>query len=256
MIQNDFIEVEAVLSEIVINTDDADFKKGVPKARYISWIQKAMQELAKETFYFKVTLDVDMPQNAQYKLPENIFNIRELYAYDGDICAPSATQNLYYKRLFNNMSDGKGYTAKVKDRGFGTPDLFVANYPSNFREYTGRNVSFKYAWNEIGGILMVSSDVLKYPYLRIVSNTYGVTVGENPIIPRAFERAVVDWVCVRFYTMMVSRDVRLYSPLLSIHKQSLEGIYGSWNQAKKFVKSMDTAKKEAMEEYMSSMIHK
>lgn len=85
----------------------------------------------------------------------------------------------------------------------------------------------------------------------------GVPNGDLPIIPRFFERAVVDYVKVRFYEAMKSRDPRMYRPLWVDAKGDLEDLVtGSWNKAKKRIKSMDTAQKESMEEYISSMYHK
>lgn len=85
----------------------------------------------------------------------------------------------------------------------------------------------------------------------------GVPNGELPIVPRFFERAVVDYVKLKFYDAMKGRDPRTYRPLWMDAKDDLENLVtGSWNKAKKRIKSMDTKEKESMEEYISSMFHK
>ena len=85
----------------------------------------------------------------------------------------------------------------------------------------------------------------------------GVENGNMPIIPRFFERAVVDYVKVKFYEAMKARDPRMYRPLWSDAKQDLENLTtGSWNKARKRIKSMDSREKASMEEYISSMYHK
>jgi hypothetical protein len=85
----------------------------------------------------------------------------------------------------------------------------------------------------------------------------GVENGELPVIPRFFERAVVDYVEEKFYNAMKARDVRMYRPLWQDAFTKLNDIVnGSWNKAKKRIKAMDSKEKASMEEYISSMYHK
>jgi hypothetical protein len=88
-------------------------------------------------------------------------------------------------------------------------------------------------------------------------NGMGVPNGDLPIVPRFFERAVVDYVEEKFYNAMKSRDPRMYRPLWSDASLKLNDLTnGSWNKARKRIKAMDTREKESMEEYISSMYHK
>jgi hypothetical protein len=49
----------------------------------------------------------------------------------------------------------------------------------------------------------------------------------------------------------------VYRPLWVDAKDDLENLTtGSWNKARKRIKSMDTQEKESLEEYMSSQYHK
>ena len=104
---------------------------------------------------------------------------------------------------------------------------------------------------------MLSESCKSYPYIRIIYNGMGVPNGDTPIIPRFFERAVVDFVEEKFYNAMKSRDIRKYRPLWTDSFQKLnDPRSGSWSKAKKRIKSMDSKEKESMEEYISSMYHK
>lgn len=256
MNQNDFVKVEHLLSEISTLVDDMDFKKGIPKGRYISWIQKAMQKLAMDTFYQKKLIDVEMPQNCQLELPADTFNIREVYLYNGTLCNPEKSQNVYWKRLFNNMGKGEGYTARVKDDGSNPSDIFMPNQ-SQFRHNHGNYTGPKYYWNFFEGTVMFSTDCRSYQFVRIIANGMGGEIGEMPEIPRFFEEAVTDYVRVKCFTTMLSRDPRFYSPLLNQAKNDLDNVVsGSWKEAKKRVKSMDSAQIESLNEYFSSMYHK
>jgi hypothetical protein len=85
----------------------------------------------------------------------------------------------------------------------------------------------------------------------------GVENGDLPIIPRFFERAVVEYVEERFYNAMKARDPRIYRVLWSdAYARLNDPVNGGWNKARKRIKAMDSQEKESMEEYISSMFHK
>ncbi len=256
MTSNDYVSIEHLLAEVTATVNDTDYKKGFPKGWYISRIQDAMQELSFDTFWLKVQQDVAMPENCQLEMPKNTFNIREIYLYNGSLCNPQKTQMVYWKRLFNNTASGDGYTAQVKDDGSNGSDI----YQPNQRVYTGNMQGFygpKYYYNVLNGLVMFSRECKGYSFVRIVYNGMGVENGDLPVIPRFFERAVVDYVEEKFYNAMKARDVRMYRPLWTDAYQKLNDLVnGSWNKAKKRIKAMDSKEKASMEEYISSMYHK
>jgi hypothetical protein len=256
MTSNDYVSIEHLLAEVTATVNDTDYKKGFPKGWYISRIQDAMQELSFDTFWLKVQQDVEFPENCQLEMPKNTFNIREIYLYNGSLCNPQKTQMVYWKRLFNNTASGDGYTAQVKDDGSNGSDI----YQPNQRVYTGNMQGFygpKYYYNVLNGLVMFSRECKGYSFVRIVYNGMGVENGDLPVIPRFFERAVVDYVEEKFYNAMKARDVRMYRPLWTDAYQKLNDLVnGSWNKAKKRIKAMDSKEKASMEEYISSMYHK
>jgi hypothetical protein len=258
MTSNDFVSVDHLLAEITATVNDIEFKNGFSKGWYSSRIQDALQELSFDTFWQKVTHDWEIPANCRIPMPPNVFNIREIYLYNGAICHPrGGTQVVYWKRLFDNSYDGQGYTAKVKDDGSNSGDLFQPNQRllhHNAQGFYGP----KFYYNVSGdGIIMLSPECRSFNYIRIRFNGMGVPNGDLPIVPRFFERAVVDYVKLKFYDAMKSRDPRTYRPLWGDAKEDLENLTtGSWNKARKRIKSMDTQEKESLEEFMSSMIHK
>jgi hypothetical protein len=253
---NDFVDVEHLLAEITATVNDTDYKKGFPKGWYISRIQDALQELSIDTFWLTAIFDYEIPENFQIPIPPNTFNLREIYAYQGSLCNPVKTQVVYWKRLFDNRYDGQGYTARVKDDGSNGADIFQPNqrtYTRNLQGYYGP----KYYYNIEDGLLMLSKDCQAFPYVRLKFNMMGNSIGDKPIVPRFFERAVVDYVKTKFYDAMKSRDPRMYRPLWVDAKGDLEDLTnGSWNKAKKRIKAMDTSAKSSMEEYISNMYHK
>jgi hypothetical protein len=255
MNSNDFISAEKIIAEVAQTVDDKDFKKGFSPGWFNSRVKDALQELAFETYYFKILRDFEVPKNLQIEMPEDTFNIREIYLYTGEICNPLKTQVVYHKRLFNNMHKGDGYSARVKDDGSNGGDVFQPNQ----RLYNINNQGFygpKYYYNVHDGVMMFSKECSAFPYVRVIFNGMGGEDGSLPVIPRFFQRAIVDFVEERYLNAMKMREPRKYNSLWQAAQMRLSSYTGSWAKAKQRVSSMDSAEKESMEEYISSMYHK
>lgn len=258
MVSNDFVTANHIIADVSATVDDKAFRKGFSKGWFISRIQDALQEMAVDTLWFYFQYDTPVPANCQVKIPENVFNIREIYLSNGTFCDPQMTQNVYYKRLFNNNYEGKGYSAKVKDDGSNSNDPFVSNQ-SNYSlpfltSFAAKNA---YYANEQNGILMLSQNCANYGFIRIIFNGYACAVGDVPIIPRFMEQAIKDKVLVAYYNAMKSRDPRKYRPLWVDAKNDLENPQtGSWNKTRKRANSMNTYERDSMNEYIGSLIHK
>lgn len=252
---NDFVSVEKIIAEVSQTVNDKDFKKGFPRGWFVSRIHDALQELAFDTYYQKITRDFEMPQHLQIDMPENTFNIREIYLYNGEICNPSRTQVVYHKRLFNNMHKGDGYTAKVKDDGSNMSDVFQPNQKLSSWNRQGF-YGPKYYYNVQNGVMMFSKECQAFPFVRVIFNGMGGVDGEKPVIPRFFQRAIVDYVEERYYNAMKSRHPRTFRSLWADAQARLDDYRGNWHKARKRIASMDSSEKESMEEYISSMYHK
>lgn len=255
---NDFTTADRVISIATGNVNDTDFKKGFSKGWYMSQLQQGLQDISIESRIFKHYQDEPVPSNLQLKMPKNVINIREIYLYNGTICNPTKTQVLHWKRLFNNMPNGEGYTARVKDDGSNPDDIFLPNQDtsrrSNYSGYGTRGA--KYYYNADNGVIMLSESSSSYPFIRVIYNTMGVEIGDLPVVPRLFERALVDYLEERYYNAQKSRQPRKYRLLWSDALNVLESNTGAWKKAIRRVKSMDLSQQESMNEYISSMYHK
>ncbi len=257
----DFVTLNHILAEVTTTVNDEEFRNGLTKGWYVSRVQDALQELAFDTFFQKITIDLDVPQQSlQLDMPENIFNIREMYVYNGDgCCSPNNSQRVYWKRQFNNKNgNGNGYTAAVKDRGFNTGnDPFIPNGNYDYWNNMVGTTRTKYYANVSEGKIMFSSDCRGFSKVRIVANGAGTAIGDLPVIPKFLERAVNDYVEERFYNTMKARDRRAYAAAWSETYNKLnDPVNGSWKKARMRVASLDTWQKESLEEYISSMYHK
>ena len=247
MDSNDFVSVNHILAETLVNVNDPDLRNGMTKGWYVSRIQDALQEIAIDTFYQKITDDIAFPQDRlAIEIPKNAFNIREIYLYNGDCCSPNNSVVVHWKRLYNNKGGStEGYTSRVTATGSSmSEDPFLRKHRGADRHY--------YA-NIQNGMIMFSSSCRAYKTVRLVYNGMGVEIGDEPIIPRFFERYINDYIEERFYSAMKAREPRKYRGLWSDSYSKLEK---SLMKAKMRVSSMNTYEKESLEEYISNIYAK
>lgn len=256
MNSNDFTTAERIIADVATTVGDENFRMGFSKGWYMSKVQNAVQEMSLDSKYFKPVFDYEIPTgNLQIPVPPGVFDLREIYLYNGTLCSPAKTQVVHWKRLFNNNGEGGGYTARVKDDGSNSMDPFIPNQSIATRNYSAYPGTLFY-YNIHEGVLMLSESCRSFPYIRLVFNGLGGEIGGDLIIPRLFERAIVDFVEERFYNSMKARDPRKYRALWSDAKANLESYTGNWAKTVKRIKGMDQAQKESMFEYQSSFFHK
>ncbi len=241
-----------MLADILQQVDDLNFRKGKSKGWYYSQLEQAMTELSYDTFALKATCDIKIDQkNFAVEIPEEMFNIREVYLISPDkngVFTNSA--NVYHKRLFNNRGKGSSYTAKVRRSGSdgfngdngGNGDPFYANYVPINQENL-------YTWAVIGRTLMLSSNVTGFTHVRIVANTTAAKLGDAPIILRILRQAIKAYVCVEFFSAMKAKDKAYradWADWTAIKEKE-------WGKAAKRISSMDTAEKESLLDALSSI---
>ena len=249
MNSNDFLTVNQILADLLINVDDEDFKKGFTKGFYVSKVQQALEELAFDTFYQEMTKDLDFPtEQLNMPLPTNCFNIREIYLFSGECCEPSNSVIVHWKRLYNNSQGGKFYTAKKKQGMNPDPFFNTTGFSNNTTD-----ASTTYFANIQNGLLMFSSNSASYEKVRLVYNGMGGEIGDEPVIPRFLRQAVIDWSSEQFWRAMKAKNPRLRPIWADIYNVLYDDRKGSWKRAQDRLKQMDTWEKDSMREYLGRM---
>ncbi len=249
MLATNFIRPSEILTSIGFIVNDSDYKKGIPSGYYRSLIQQAMEEMSLDSLFHEVTKDYPIdPIKLQVDKPENSFNIREIYLFNGDCCTPTSSQIVHYKRLFNNGTGGTAYTAKRKEND--NIDPFFKPY---YNSMPGVPSNLYWA-SEKETLIELSSNCASWQWIRFVFNGFNVAVGDEPIIPRDFRSAITDYVKVKILEIYKVRDLS-YRTLWADSKLDLEGDgrrrRGSWKKACDRVKMMSTWKREEYREYFS-----
>lgn len=246
MDSNDFVSVNHILAESLVNVNDQELRNGFTKGWFISRIQDALQELAFDTFYQEMTIDDNLPSNLRLPMPTNAFNIRQIYLFNESCCNISNSVAVHWKRLFDNKGSSTTYTSRIKS-GYpsrSTTEPFLPAHSGGDRSY--------YA-NIQNGIIMFSSSCSKYSRVRIMYNGMGAEVGDEPVIPRFFERYINDYVEERYYSAMKARQPKKYRVLWADAYSKTEA---SLVKAKMRISSMNTFEKESLEEYIGNIYSK
>jgi len=252
MNSNDFVSVNHLLAEILTNVNDKELRNGITKGWYVSRIQDALQELAFDTFYQTITQDFNMPKNLALPMPKNAFNVREIYVFNTSCCSPLDSKIVHWKRQFNNKygaDTSKQYTAKVKEGNY-YPNQFWNSDPYYPKVPVRSSTCYASIQN---GIIMLSSSCSGYSQVRLVYNGMGVEIGDEPVVPRMLERAVVDYVEERFFNVKRSEDPRKYR---GVWNDAYARLDKSMRKARVRLSSMDSFEKESLDNYLSGIIHK
>ena len=250
MESNDFVSVNAILSEVQMLVNDEDLRKGVTKGFLISGIEQCMQELALDTFFMTVTKDIKFDSDKlQIEMPKNCFNIREIYMWSGKCCSPETSVIVHYKRLYNNHNGGANYTARRQDDQTSNTNIDPFFQQSNL---LGTTSNLYYA-NIQNGSIMFSSSCKGFENVRLVYNAMGVDeIGDEPVIPRILRQAFIDYSVERYFRVMMAKETRAYSGLWKVAEEKLNNVRtGSLYLARKRIASMDTFSRSDYREYFS-----
>lgn len=238
---------------------DRDYKV-LPKGFYVSLIQKAFEELAMDTFFQELRANIEFPSdNLTASLPEDCFNVKNVYLFSGDECNINTSVKVYWKR--NYFTTGNGFIAN--DKGNNRDDPFYDNHDLGNR-YGNRglmrgidqNPLNRYFYNiQMGNIMFSSSCRGVANKVHLHYNGAGVAIGEEPIIPVFLRTAMEDYViesALRF-RMANDPDARnRWTSLWSIYNKRLRDPYdGSWANAEYRVKTLNESQRTELYEYLS-----
>lgn len=193
-------------------------------------------------------------------MPIGAFNIRDIYLYEGTTCDIARSQKVWWKR--NYYTNGNGYFADNKGNNHNDPFM-----PSNTIGRMAKDgpvtrhrasVENHFFANTQNGIIMFSSACRVFPKVHLVYNGTGCEIGDVPFIPLFLREAVIDFASeATLRIRMAKPDGKGYAALWQIYDKRLNrdqqyGMgQGSWYRANDRVKSMSTAEKSDLYEYLN-----
>ena len=268
------VSPDEILSDVLQYVGDEEFKDN-SRGYYVSQIQQALQELAFDTFFDKRTDTFKVPENLVLDMPEGMFNIRQIYLYNGVECNISNSVNVYWKR--NYYTKGNGFLARDKgvnpddpfyqSRGFtrhsGHDHLGAHSHNNSYdnslrRQSNATSISNSYYYNIQAGKIMFSSSVRSFQNIAIEYNGVGANIGEVPFIPMLFREAIKAWVIDAALRVKMARsvgaDFNKWQTLYSINNAELKRPFtGLWAEAEVRAKMIDSKQREDLKEYLSRL---
>lgn len=253
---NDGLSMETVLADVISFVGDKEMKM-LPKGRYMSAIQRGIEELSLDTFFNIKRLDIPVPTDCLHvEMPAGTFSVKEVYGYNGDHCNPQMATKFWYKA---NYYTGTGPGFFAENRGSNTiNDPF---YPSSpIQMYNGMSISDRpkiqddlFYYSVENGVMHLSSNARSFQMLHVVAHGTTCAIGEASFIPPLFREAVTDFACEYMLRELMAKDTRTYAPLFQVYSQRLDynGFNGSWYKAKTRVNRMSKGQRADWYEYLS-----
>lgn len=232
----------------------------IPRGMYLSIISDAFRELNIDSFFMINQKDFEMPtEHLSIQLPDDCFNVRNIYIFDGDVCNVAQSKKVWWKR--NYYTTGSGYFAN--DKGYNGNDPYYMNHSEMenrdkrfIRVEPNSTVNNVLFYNIQNGVLMLSSSCRAAgTRVHVEYNSTGCNVEEAPIIPRFFKTAIEDYAIetlMRFRMANEPANARAWQILQQTYAVRLDkdGLDGSWHKAVMRVRNMDTLQRASLAEYL------
>lgn len=236
---------------------DREFKV-LPIGFYRGLIQEAFERLAIDTYFDEKRKDIPLDGGIVYELPNDCFNVKNVYIFSGDICDITKCRKVYWKR--NYYAQGKGFIANDQG-GRNEFDPFNDSHLRGSHEYgnqlfirDGRDVRNELFYNfQMGNIMLSFSCISAGQKLHIHYNGTGCAIDEAPIIPTYLRTAMQDYVTEAALRAMIanSSDPRKWQSLWQVYDKRLNAPYtGSWEKAEYIVKNMDSSQRDELNIYL------
>ncbi len=235
--------------------------KIIPRGFYMSLIQEAFRELNISSLFSEKRVDLPMPMDTlTLELPEDCFDVDNIYMFNGDQCVIANSRKVWWKR--NYYTEGNGYIAN--DKGINNRDPFYGSHSLSHgqdnslirvnQENRINNILF---YNfQMGNLMLSSSCRAAGTKVHIHYRSTGGEITEAPIIPVYFKTAMEDYVieaALRFRMANAPSEIRAWSGLQQMYERRLdkEGMNGSWHNAILRSKRMNKSQRQELAEYLS-----
>lgn len=238
-----FTTPDDIIAEATSFVDDEEMRFR-SRGFYLSLIRDALQELAFDTMFDTRTFTAAVPSNLIIELPEGLAGIKQVYLYNGPVCAIETAQNVYWHRNMVRHADGN-YLANNRERM--QDALMETSMPVVWDNLFYCNVQ--------NGKLMLSSSCAQFESVYMEYSGIGSDIGKEPIIPEYLKSAVVDYVVFNTLAVRVAKDPNRWAMVYNMADRRLNGGNrpqgGSWHQAMVRVNSIDPKQRNDMSKYLS-----
>ena len=255
---------------------DKEFRH-VSRPYYMSLVQKALEELAMDTFFLVEDEAFDMPKSLIAAMPERSFNIRQLYGFNGDVCNAGTRVNIYHKRNYiatgnenffardkgDNPRDpfyqrrGRALSGDVHLTNALTANGFLSDVNNPRTRSLGTTVKNLFFYEVRRGKIHFSPACKSLTKYLVVFNGLGEEMGSKAIVPIFLREAVTDFVADGALRVMFAESPARWAAIYQVQNEKLTGgrrdFTGTWYKAEKRIKNIDSKEREDLKEYYSKL---
>lgn len=233
----------------------------LPRGFYMALIRDAFQQLNMSSKFSEQRVSFPVPQNhLTIALPEDCFDVENVYMYSGTTCDFNVTKKVYWKRHY--YTEGQGYVANDKWDNRNDP---------YFENHSSRDLDTRIADNlkreavpstllyyniQMGNLMLSSSCRSAGNMVHIQYRGTGIKAMDAPIIPIYFKAAIEDYIteaALRFRMANEPEKAKVFIYLQQLYEKRLdkEGMRGSWHEAVFLAKTMNDSQRNELNDYLS-----
>jgi len=229
----------------------------IPKGVFMAWIRDAFVELNMQSHFQEQRVNVDFDaRTLTIPLPEDCFDIRNIYMFTGTECTFDNTKKVYWKR--NYYTEGQGYVANDKWNN-GRDPIFTSHnsiHETKIDEPSNGTNALLFYNVQMGNLMFSSNCKSAGTRVHIHYSGTGSTVMDAPIIPIFYKNAIEDYIIEAGLRMRMAMDpinAKAFAYNQQIYERRLdkEGMRGSWHNAKMLSRTMNTAQRNDLNNYLS-----
>ena len=240
---NGYVSPDEIFSEVTMMIGDEPAKE-LSYGFYMGSMQKALSELAFDTYFDQRAWSTPIT-DLTLEMPNGLWNIEQVFVFNGDDCSASNMANVYQARGFTRYAKG---TFK-EQRGIMRDPLMEST------TYHAGSLLF---YNTLSPYIMLSDACAGYQNLMLRYRGMGCVIGEAPIIPAYLRQAVTDYCVFTALKVLKARGIAVAAGLLQDVKRDLYAGNGpmdpgSWLAAKRRVQTVDIKAKNDYAKYMSHL---
>ena len=242
--EESFIDPNTIVGEIAKQSGDPGFEWDV-YGYYLSLVQEALAELSMDTLFLELSKTYKLEDGCrELTLPEGAFNVRDVFGHNSEECIVDNSTNIWYKHNYR-----KGFSRDSWSNG---ADPF-------YRNRSSRPHSQLYFCGISNGVVHLSESCMKFKYVTVFYNGVLANLGEAPVVPIFFKKAIVNYGVVNCLVARIAQHsanekVNGWQFAYAHHKKEMDGFYdGSWEKARIRVKKMDKKQRKDFREYFARL---
>ena len=241
-----YIAPEEIIADVIQMVDDADFKK-FSFGGYMSEVQQALAELALDTLFDDRVWSGPVPKSLVVDVQAiGLVNLERMFLFNGEECRAENQVTVWHAKGFTRYK-AQGFKEQ-KGEGNNDPIMDDVMWSPGGLPY----------YNIVDGNIMLSDACANYQNIMLRYRGLGCPLGSAPVVPNEFRQAVKNYVAMAQLTKLFARDPQRWGAVLNNIKRDHFGgrgamDVGTWQQAKRRVRTLDMKEMQDHMKYMSHM---